>query len=178
VKKHFALLVVALCFAFAVTPAFSATVFNYSFTSGALTATGTLTGDLVAPGEFSLTSGTLTLTGVAFSGTGFLVPDTLSPAAETNTTLAGGGTFITYDDFLFTPGPNQLDDNGLLFEINGTSFAIWGDGGGVSEGFYSNYVFDGRGTFSANVASPEPGTMMLLGAGLLGLGLIRRRTQA
>ena len=61
--KRFPLALLALAVALAITPAALADSFNYTYTDGTLTATGTLSGNLVAPGEYDITSGTIPITG-------------------------------------------------------------------------------------------------------------------
>ena len=61
--KRFPLALLALAVALAITPAALADSFNYTYTDGTLTATGTLSGNLVAPGEYDITSGTISITG-------------------------------------------------------------------------------------------------------------------
>src|ERR1700677_1022790 len=93
------------------------TTFNFTYTStdGTVAATGTLDGTLV-DGVYDITAGTIDVTGGPVSGPGTLLSNLNFPGTTTNTTLAGGGTYLTYDDAL-TPGANpELDGNGLLFD--------------------------------------------------------------
>jgi hypothetical protein len=139
--------------------------FSYTYSdSQGVSASGTLTGTLIAPDEYDITSGTISITsGGAVQGSGgVLLSNPNAPGTTTNTTLAGGGTYLTYDDLLF-PGSNpQLDGNGLLFDLNGVAVNIWGDGVSEYQAFEGNYLFNdnGSGTFNA-VNAPEGGAALL-----------------
>jgi hypothetical protein len=157
-----------------------ATTYSYTFTGGGVTATGTL--DVIG-GVAVAGSGTGTLS----VGTSFNAPLYVTPLASDY--RWGDGT-----DFSGTDNQVPIDTFGIVFGVNapysyghGIGFAIWSNGApasysyflagldtidGVSDRFYQGG--DPEGTLSLS-AVPEPATMGLIGSGLVGLGLVRRR---
>jgi hypothetical protein len=127
--------------------------FNYSYTDATgVSATGTLTGTLTAPGEYTLTSGTITLTGAPpctncgrlsgpLDGTGILSVPPPQPFQ------VGGGTELIGLDNLFFPGTDpQLDTNGgLAFQMSdGLGIGIGGNGPG------NYWIFGGNWSLNNN----------------------------
>src|ERR1700733_926929 len=145
----------------AAAPAHASVLWDFTFTAGGDSASGTLTTDDLSAGSYQITDVTgtfdgITITGLAPTGQGPSVPD---------------GT----DNLLF-PGPDFLDGNGFAFDLaSGGPETIYGP-----EGFYFDYSVangaGGFGTFSASLAPvPEPASVGLVAAAMGAIGLLRRR---
>ncbi len=177
----------ALTMALAVTLASStafADTFDYAFNGNdGVVATGTLTGNLAAPGAFLITSGTIDLTGAfpGLDGTGVLVPDSGTGVFQT-----GGGTELILDESesLLYPSNGQLIDNSGVFLFQMTS--------GLGAGLFSNEPNGpGYGMFGGNwnlndsgaltvtsepaAVTPEPSSLILAGSGMMILAGFARR---
>jgi hypothetical protein len=153
------------------------------------------------------TTGTgCTGSGGTFPGTGAFMVTQASPGA--NNLDVGAGDVGTIKDVIFDPfsGPinNFFSVNSLSFDLTGLTFnnfssgpisfiTLAGSGILKQAGFddtAGTFSFSGQtdgrnttGTFSFSGASaaigvPEPASLALFGAGLLGLGMVRRRKQS
>ena len=133
--------------------------FNYIYTDGnGVSATGTLTGILIAPGKYSLASGTITLAGAPactncgslsgpLNGTGTLVSPPPQPFQ-----VGGGTELIGLDDLLFPNSDPQLDTNRRPFVSmrSGLGIGIGGNGSGNYWIFGGNWSLnDNNGNFAA-----------------------------
>jgi hypothetical protein len=144
--------------------------FSFSFSSGPNSASGTLTTDPESGGHFLVTSASGT---IDLSGTDYAM------------TLLAPGTYGDNDNLIYIPAP-YLDTFGLGFSAHMLDFNIYydpviskyllcdsaetdcsdiGDGSRVTVGSLTRIVG----------AMPEPGTFMLLGLGLMGLVMLRRK---
>jgi len=161
-----------------------ATTYSYTFTEGDVTATGTLdvTGGVAVAGSGA---GTLSV------GASFKAPLYVTP-------LASDYRWGDGSDFFGTENQVPVDTSGIVFGVNapysyghGIGFAIWSNGApassysyflagldmidGVSDRFYQGNLYGG-GEGALNLGTvPEPATIGLIGSGLVGLGLVRRR---
>ena len=196
--KKFSLVSLACAAALVVCPAVLSaqeTNFTYTFTYGAITATGTLTGSLVAAGEYNIISGTIDLTGSAIDGTGILVPIPADGVFKTGggTNLFGFGATGFADSNLFPGEDPQINDiNGVfLFALGGfntvtgtgpgNGLAIWSYGPDSNGGFGGNWTFDIGGGASFNAtAIPEgaapPLYLLLAGTACFGAVFFRSRS--
>ena len=108
---------IALLFAFAVSPATAATVYDWNVTSATINGSGTLTlGDEVATGVFKINDVTGTFTDTANDINGVV----------TDPFVSNGGTQTSPDGLYFfdniaytTPGLTFSNSGGLLFLVNG-----------------------------------------------------------
>ena len=172
----------ALCLA-AAAPA-SATLYDWVLT-GADHGVGTLTTGAADNGGYDITAFTGTINSIAVGG--------LLGGQPGGSAASPSGAFV-YDNIVFPNAAQVLDGWGILIAISGVEGNIWGNFAGT--GGYSYYegtcggcysIQNNADTFSltrapfsalSDTAIPEPATLSLLGFGLTGISLLRRRARS
>jgi hypothetical protein len=202
--KKISLALFALAAALAITPAVMADSFEYTINGtnfnaalNLVTGPANIANGATQAGAYTIldVSGTFSVNGgpaITFGPTAPEVANTGSNA--TNLTLSSDGGFL-FDNLLYpeSKGNGILDWGGLLVEFGGYELNVFsgsfGSGAPNNEYFYfadngSNHsnilipINNGDPAQATLVATPEPGSLLMLGTGVFGLALISFRKAA
>ena len=159
----------AAALAFAGTAAHADTLWNFTYSGGSVSASGsfTLEGNGSSPSLVDSMSGTYT--DGTTTGSISLIPT----GAGAGTTVTSADGLYYYDDMF--GGSPSIDNGGLSFSAGTQEVNLYLDSstGLTNVTSYGGYVFTPV-TFSA-VAVPEPGSLAMLLAGVAALGFVSRR---
>ena len=174
--KKFSFAIFALALALAITPAAMADSFNYTFVGSGLDAALTFTGTSNGNGSYTITNVAGTILSAGADITSPVAVDTApvyNPNGPSGSNIVGS---FEYDNQLFPTQVPALDFSGVLFDVNGLFINIYGVGNGYEWADTGSYTNPSNSSDPV-AATPEPGSLFLLGTGLFGLAFMRRQAK-
>jgi hypothetical protein len=160
------------------------TLFDISFSGSNINGQGTLDATANGNGSYTVVSGSVTVTDTNVALTNDLFTVYAAPNPGRNTSPDGS---FYYDNLLFSSQPYLDSTDGLLFtDASGNEMNIWGPGYN-NDPLYSAWIStpgqwwasqNNDVVFNATDPVTEPATLLLLGSGLVGLAVLRKRSNA
>jgi len=168
--KKFLLILAGIAMTSAIAPAALADTYGFSFADLGSPNPPSILPGVSGSGTFDVTAGVVT----SWTGTFYLTP---SSPAETMT-LVGPGTGFANDNTFNISGDPYFDEGGLVFEAGGVDYNLFTWPGSNQVNITTDFEGATYTPVSFDVVTPEPGSLFLLGSGLLlGAFLLARKSK-